>query len=319
MIAICLVIALGFLTTIFLENSEIEEQIKANKKSILKELFLNEKIKLANELRLAEESKYFEEKTQAMEIEFTQESLPQEERKIEKEISIFNYEDEKEVEPIVKKTIETKPKLVIIIDDVTTSSQIRKIKNIPYPVTMAFLPPTPRHKHSATIAKDISVYMIHLPLEARGRKYEELNTLHVGDGIDTIDNRIKKLKKLYPSAKYINNHTGSKFTQDDRSMDKLLKVLKKYKYIFVDSRTTGKTVTKRYATKHNIQYFSRNIFLDNKRDKIYIKNQLKKAVNIARKEGFAIAIGHPHNITLKTLAQSKYMLDGLDIVLINKL
>jgi polysaccharide deacetylase 2 family uncharacterized protein YibQ len=131
--------------------------------------------------------------------------------------------------------------------------------------------------------------------------------------------RIKALKILYPNAKYINNHTGSKFTQNTKAMDILCKVLKQHNYIFVDSRTTAKTVTKIYANKHKLKYLSRNIFLDNKKDKTYIQNQLIKAVQIAKRKGFAIAIGHPHSITLKTLAKSKYLLKGLDIVLIDSL
>lgn len=216
-------------------------------------------------------------------------------------------------------TIVTKPKLVIIIDDVITLSQINKIKNIPYPVTMAFLPPTSRHKNSAKITHNLKNYMIHLPLEANNRKYEEDETLCIDDSFDTINARIKALKILYPNAKYINNHTGSKFTQNEKAMDTLCKVLKKHNYIFVDSRTTAKTVTKIYANKYKLKYFDRNVFLDNKKDKAYIQSQLIKTVQIAKRDGFAIAIGHPHIITLKTLAQSKHLLKGLDIILLDNL
>jgi len=223
---------------------------------------------------------------------------------------------------IIFKCVETtviKPKLIIIIDDVITTSQINKIKNIPYPVTMAFLPPTSRHKNSAKITHNLKNYMIHLPLEANNKKYEEDNTLHIEDNFNTMNARIKALKILYPNAKYVNNHTGSKFTKNKKAMDRLFKVLKQHNYIFVDSRTTAKTVTKIYANKYKLKYLSRNIFLDNKKDKTYIQNQLIKAVQIAKKKGFAIAIGHPHSITLKTLAKSKYLLKGLDIVLIDSL
>ncbi len=102
-------------------------------------------------------------------------------------------------------------------------------------------------------------------------------------------------------------------------MDKLLSILKKYNYIFLDSRTTAKTVAKKYAKKYNVKYLYRNIFLDNKRDKSYIQKQLRKVVRIAKRDGMAIAIGHPHSITLKTLSQSKYLLKNLDIVFIDKL
>ena len=65
--------------------------------------------------------------------------------------------------------------------------------------------------------------------------------------------------------------------------------------------------------------YSRNIFLDNKEDSEYIKNQLKKAVKIARKRGYAIAIGHPHKITLTTLKNAKNILKNVQVVYIDEL
>ena len=213
----------------------------------------------------------------------------------------------------------SKPLLAILIDDVSTSAQVRKITNLPFDVTMSFLPPTSDHKNSAKIAQNIEFAMIHLPLEAGSRRYEEINTLHIEDSLETIDNRIRKIKSMYPNIKYINNHTGSKFTSNSIAMNKLAKVLKKYGYKFIDSRTSGKTVAKKYANKYNLPFLSRNIFLDNVQDKKYIQNQLKKAINIAIKTGSSIAIGHPHSITIKTLKESTHLFKNVQLVYVNKL
>ena len=281
----------------------------------------------------------FEEQTNALEIEYVDEPYEEEQPIITKrEKSIFHFEEDTQEQhktihtaPIVVKTIkkqdtkitkkilikkDNRPKLAILIDDVTTLSQIRKIKKIGYPITMAFLPPTSIHKNSAKIVKDLDIYMIHLPLEAGSRRFEEANTLHTTSSLSEIENTIARLHKLYPKATYINNHTGSKFTSNYQAMDRLLKVLSRYNYTFLDSRTTAKTVAKRYANKYNAPYLSRNIFLDNKQDKFYIQQQLKKAIKIAKKTGLAIAIGHPHNITLKTLRDSKYLLKGIHLIYI---
>ena len=64
-----------------------------------------------------------------------------------------------------------------------------------------------------------------------------------------------------------------------------------------------KMITKKYAKKYNVPYLARNIFLDNKQEYNYIQTQLKKAIAIAKKSGYSIAIGHPHKITLKVLNQ----------------
>jgi len=215
--------------------------------------------------------------------------------------------------------ISNKPKLAILIDDVTTKRQIESIKNIGYIVNMAFLPPTSGHKNSAKITDNLDLYMIHLPLQASSSKYEEENTLYINHSIEKIDERIKNLKALYPKAVFINNHTGSKFTSNQVAMDKLFQVLKKYNYTFIDSRTTAKSVATKSSKKYGVKMFSRNIFLDNKKDKNYIQKQLKKAIKAAKKNGMAIAIGHPYGITFKTLKESKHLLKDLELVYVHQL
>jgi hypothetical protein len=212
-----------------------------------------------------------------------------------------------------------KPRLAIIIDDMTTQGQINSVQSLGYTVNMAFLPPTKGHRNSAKITEKLDYYMIHLPLQASSSRYEEERTLHINDTISTIEQRIINLKKLYPNTNYLNNHTGSKFTSNEVAMDKLFEVLKKYNYTFIDSRTTAQSVAEKASKKYGVKMFSRNIFLDNKKDKKYIQNQLKKAIRIAKKTGLAIAIGHPYSITFKTLAESKHLLKGLELVYVQEL
>ncbi len=232
----------------------------------------------------------------------------------------INKEIKKEKELINNKfTKNTKANLFIIIDDITRQSQIDKINNIGYDITMSFMPPTPRHKNSAIIAQNIDSAMIHLPLEAQSFKFEEENTLHIGDSYEKIEKRIKLLRSLYPNVLYTNNHTGSKFTSNKVSMNRLLKALKKYDFIFVDSRTTAQSVVKEYTKKHNMPYIVRNIFLDNEKNFTYIQNQLKKAIKIAKKRGYAIAIGHPYSITMEVLNKSKNLFKDVNLLHINNI
>lgn len=214
----------------------------------------------------------------------------------------------------------TKPKIAIVIDDVSTSRQKKSILNLGYKVNMAFLPPTNGHKNSAKIAQNLPFHMIHFPMQASSRfKGAETNTLKVTDSYETIEKRVKQLRAWFPKVKYTNNHTGSVFTQNDQAMDRLFRALKKYNFIFVDSRTTAKSVAKKYAKKYGMPYIVRNTFMDNEKDYAYIQNQLKKAIRIAKKRGFAIAIGHPYPITIKVLNDSKHLLKGLDPIFINEL
>ncbi len=143
--------------------------------------------------------------------------------------------------------------------------------------------------------------------------------MHIGDSYEKIEKRVAQIRKWYPEARYTNNHTGSKFTAHDQSMDYLMKALKKHNFIFMDSRTTSKTVGQKYAQKYDVPFLARNIFLDNKREYTYIQTQLKKAIAIAKKSGYAVVIGHPYKITLKVLNESKHLLKDLNMVYVDKI
>ncbi|GAB6073796.1 divergent polysaccharide deacetylase family protein [Nautilia lithotrophica] len=224
----------------------------------------------------------------------------------------------KEIKPPAISKVK-KPKLVIIIDDVSFKGQVKRIKSIPYKITPSFFPPTKRHPNTAIYAKEFSHYMIHLPMQAIHFAKPEPKTLNIDDSYQTILNRIKEVKNEFPKAKFINNHTGSTFTSDKSAMIKLFKALKTENMGFVDSKTTPNSKAKEAQKLYNIPLYSRNIFLDNEENPTYIRNQLKKAVKIAKRRGYAIAIGHPHKITLETLKNSSDILKNIDVVYIDEL
>lgn len=212
-----------------------------------------------------------------------------------------------------------KPKLAIIIDDVAYEHQTKLIKKIPFKVTPSFFPPTNRHPDTISLSKEFDFAMVHLPLQAYNYAIPEPSTLNVGDSKQMIRQRIKELKGYFPQISYYNNHTGSQYTADYTSMDKLIEVLKENNITFIDSRTTAQTKAPEVFQKHNLQLFSRDIFLDNDIDKRLIKEQLLKAVKLAKKHGFSIAIGHPHVNTLEVLKNSKSILKEVDVVYVKDL
>ena len=213
-----------------------------------------------------------------------------------------------------------KPKIAILIDDVSTQKQKDTILSMGYKINMAFLPPTNAHPNSAKIAQDVSFHMIHFPMQASSKfKGEEPETLKITDSYETIEKRVRLLRDWYPNAIYTNNHTGSVFTENEEAMDKLFRALKKHNFIFVDSRTSNKSVAKKYAKKYDMPYIVRNTFIDNDLKYNQIQNQLKDAIEIAKKNGYSIAIGHPHNITLEVLKNSKHLLKDVEPIFINQL
>ncbi len=210
--------------------------------------------------------------------------------------------------------VSKKPLLSIIIDDVSFQNEVNNIKKLPFKVTPSIFPPTKVHPNTPKLAKEFSFYMVHLPLQAYDYSHPEPNTLLITSSSASIEKRIENVKKWFPRDKFLNNHTGSKFTSNYNAMVKLFKALKKNHIIFVDSRTSAATVAFKVAQKFHEKLLSRNVFLDNIAKVSYIKNQLKKAVAIAKKNGYAIAIGHPHLATMKALRESLDILKGVKLV-----
>lgn len=218
--------------------------------------------------------------------------------------------------PVLART--NKPKLAIIIDDVSTASQIRAIKSVHIPLTMSFLPPSPARPNSAKLAQNEPFYMVHLPMEALHFSKEEPYTLRVKDSQQTIIKRIAQIKQLFPKVHYINNHTGSKFTSDEVAMNRLIFALNQEHIKFIDSRTTAQTKAPLVLKNYGLKYVARDVFLDHHMEKAYVKEQIKKAVEYAKKHGSAIAIGHPHENTLQALKESKAVLRQVDLVRVDK-
>jgi len=216
------------------------------------------------------------------------------------------------------RVVTSKPKLAIIIDDVSTARQVKAIHNLHLPVTMSFLPPSAARPNSAKIASHESFYMVHLPMEAMNFTAEEPYTMRVGDTQQEIYQRVKDIKRLFPKVAYINNHTGSKFTSNEVAMYRLIYAFNKNGIHFIDSRTTAQTKAPKVLKNFGLKYVARDVFLDHHSDKEYIKEQIKKAVEVAKKHGSAIAIGHPHKTTLQALAESKRAFRDVELVLVNR-
>ncbi len=213
----------------------------------------------------------------------------------------------------------TKPKLAIILDDVSVRSQVAAIKKLNLPLTMSFLPPSKNRPNSAKLASKEDFYMVHLPMEANNFTKEEPFTLRITDSKSEIRDMVKKIKKLFPRVSYINNHTGSKFTSNEKAVNRLITVLNKNHINFIDSRTTAQTKVPKVMKSFGLKYISRDVFLDHQSDKKYIKNQIKKAIEVSKEYGSAIAIGHPHKNTLLAIDESKALFADVELVFINKL
>ncbi len=209
-----------------------------------------------------------------------------------------------------------KPKLAIVIDDIGLAHQLNRLLALNLKITPSIFPSNSFHPQSAELAKKArGNYIIHLPLEALNHANPEEHTIKSDDTREVIEEKISKVRSMFPDAKYVNNHTGSRFTANLESMEVLLDVLKRHNFIFIDSKTSP------YSKANQIDstILTRDIFLDNIKSEEYILKQLKKALKRAEKRGFAIAIGHPYSATFATLNNNRELFKSVELVYIDEL
>ena len=213
-----------------------------------------------------------------------------------------------------------KPRLVIIIDDVAYKHQADAIKSVNLKLTPSFFPATSAHPETPVLARRFSFYMIHLPMQALGGfKGAEIGTLTVDDDYEKIAKKLQSIKRDFPNLKYINNHTGSRFTSDAAAMDRMMRAVRDENLIFVDSKTTSPTKVYGAAKKYSMPYIARDVFLDHDGSKAAVRKQLKYSVELAKKRSYAIAIGHPHKNTLEVLQESAKLLQEVEVVYLKDL
>ncbi|WP_107812279.1 divergent polysaccharide deacetylase family protein [Campylobacter concisus] len=212
-------------------------------------------------------------------------------------------------------SIKGRAKLVIVIDDVATFEHASMIKSLGLKITPSIFPATKTHPDTPNIARTFEFYMIHLPMQAKHFDSPEIGTLTINESFESMHEKIKKIRKDFPRAKYTNNHTGSRFTSDFDAMDKAYRALIEQGFVFVDSKTIAQTAVARAAKKHNQPYISRDIFLDDDPSASAVRRELMAAVNLAKKRGYAIAIGHPKKNTISVIKESKNnLLKDVDVV-----
>ena len=212
----------------------------------------------------------------------------------------------------------SRAKLAIIIDDVGTGEQAQKIAALPVRVTPSIFPPEYQRKDTRSLARGFEHYAIHLPMEASSAKNNSA-TLRASDNYEKLNGVIAKLRADFPNAKFINNHTGSKFTADERAMQNLLRAMNEHGFLFIDSRTSPATKAKAAMKGLGMRYVHRDVFLDNQDSVAAVRKKLREAVALAKKQGYAIAIGHPKSSTLRALANSADILGEVDLVYLDEI
>ncbi len=211
------------------------------------------------------------------------------------------------------------PRLALIIDDCGQWLDTeRGFIALPVALTMSVLPDV---RYNQTIEREAvdanKGVMLHLPMETLSgiKPGPGEITTEMDDGAITA--QVEHDLGNVGLARGVNNHEGSKATADPRVMNDVMAVLARQGRFFIDSRTNKSSVAEHIAGEHGVATARRDVFLDNEADVVSTEGQLRLAAAMAKRDGSAIAIGHPKP---STLAAVKAMIpelraDGIVFVL----
>ncbi|HDR2455041.1 TPA: divergent polysaccharide deacetylase family protein [Enterobacter ludwigii] len=196
-------------------------------------------------------------------------------------------------------------KLAIVIDDFGYRPHTEnQVLAMPAAISVAILPNAPHAREMAIKAHNSGhQVLIHLPMAPLSKQPLEKDTLRPDMSSDEIDRIIRDAYNKVPYAVGLNNHMGSAMTSSLYGMLKVMQSLERYNLYFLDSMTIGNSQAMRAAQGTGVKVIKRKVFLDDTQNDADIRGQFNRAVQLARRNGSAIAIGHPHPSTVRVLQQ----------------
>jgi uncharacterized protein len=154
-----------------------------------------------------------------------------------------------------------------------------------------------------------------------GGKNPGPGALLLGMTDDELRERTLAALAAVPGAVGVNNHMGSMFSADPRSMGTILRLISSRGLFYLDSRTSPDSVGYRTAVALGIPAAERQVFLDPDPRPGEVHEQFRRLLDLARTRGSAVAIGHPHPDTLAALATEvpRARAEGFDFVPVSSL
>ncbi len=205
----------------------------------------------------------------------------------------------------VVKPLEQTALIAIVIDDLGQDlKQARELLSLHAKITFAVMPGLPQSKKVAELVKQNNrELLLHLPMEYRSKNGKPAPGMLRSDMtpmefLNTISDDVVSV----PGAIGVNNHEGSSLTENKEAMKFLMAELKARNLLFLDSLTSPNSVAYATAKEFGLKAAKRDVFLDNEANNpVAIRKQIEELVDVARKHGSAIGIGHPHPATISEL------------------
>ena len=217
------------------------------------------------------------------------------------------------------------PVVAIILDDVGHDVLFVReaVRRLPRQVVFAVIPHRKDSRECAGEAGaagfDVICHLPMQPLDGR-REEEDSGVIRVGMDEAAISRTVVADVESVPGAIGVNNHQGSRATENAPLMESALRVLRARGLFFVDSRTSPRSIAETVARNLGMPTTGRDLFLDEDQDPRAIERQVDALAALAKKRGKALGICHARTSTLDALetAIGRFEKQGVRLVTIRE-
>jgi uncharacterized protein len=201
--------------------------------------------------------------------------------------------------------VDDRPMIAVVLDDLGLNRRnTARLNQLPGPLSLAFLPYAGDIERQTGAARAAGhELMLHMPMEPVGQAFPGPDALLASLGPEQFTERLRNSLDRFSGFVGLNNHMGSRLTADREHMALVMAELRRRDLLFLDSKTTARSVASDEAARQGVPSAERNVFLDNKIEKEHVELQLARIEQIARQRGVAVAIGHPHDVTISALRE----------------
>jgi polysaccharide deacetylase 2 family uncharacterized protein YibQ len=215
-------------------------------------------------------------------------------------------------------------RIAIVIDDLGDRwREGSQAVTLPGDITIGIIPYTPYAKKLAQdAAAQQKEIILHLPMEAMTDKYLGKGGLHSHMDRQQFFTTLKQSLDYLPDIRGINNHMGSRLTQDREKMQWLMQGLYEYGGLyFLDSKTVDTSRAMQVAHDTGIPTANRDVFLDHKREVKFMQHQWRYLQRLAKENGSAVCIAHPYPESLQFLHEHLPQLkhNGIQLLRVSEL
>lgn len=195
--------------------------------------------------------------------------------------------------------------VALVIDDLGERLEdLDPLVALGVPVTYAVLPFEEHTKDVvAELRKRRAEILLHLPMEPRNGEDPGPGALRVDMDAEQLREGTEAALRAVPGVVGVNNHMGSRLSEDEQALVPVLQVLAERGLFFLDSRTSAASLGYRTARSLGLPAAERHVFLDRDPSPEAIREQFRRLLDLSRTRGSAVAIGHPLPETLQVLTE----------------